>query len=107
MRNLIDGGATRRLERYFGEIGEKLGNDSRRESFAIYAMGILGDGERKSVEPIAARACADPQKADAAHQSLLHFVSNSRWSDRDVRQVAASHAIEAITKHSPIEAWIV
>jgi len=103
----MDESAKHRLEIYFGKIGEKLGNDSRRESFAIYAMGILGDGDRKSVEPIAARACADPQAADAAHQSLLHFVSNSRWSDQAVRQVAAAHAIDAISEHSPIEAWIV
>lgn len=107
MQNLNNDGTKRRLEDYFGLIGEKLGNDSRRESFAIYAMGILGDGDRKSVEPIAARACADPQAADAAHQSLLHFVSNSRWSDRDIRQVASTYAIEAISQHSPVEAWIV
>ena len=103
----MDAAAKLRLEADFSEIGTKLGNDSRRQSFAIYAMGILGDGERKSVEPIAARACADPQAADAAHQSLLHFVSNSRWSDQDVRRVASSHAIEAISAHSPVEAWIV
>jgi SRSO17 transposase len=107
VRDLIDGDAAERLACYFGEIGEQLGNDSRRQSFAIYAMGVLGDGERKSVEPIAARACGDPTKADAAHQSLLHFVANARWSDEAVRRVAATHAIDAITKHGEIEAWIV
>lgn len=112
MRNLIGGEAAQRLDSYFGEIGDelggdKLGNVSRRQSFAIYAMGILGDGERKSVEPIAARACADPTKADAAHQSLLHFVANARWSDQAVRRVAATHAINAISKHHAVESWIV
>jgi len=107
VRDLIDGDAAERLTSYFGEIGEQLGNDSRRQSFAIYAMGVLGDGERKSVEPIAARACGDPAKADAAHQSLLHFVANARWSDEAVRRVAATHAIDAITKHGEVEAWIV
>lgn len=102
----MDDEAAERLAGYFGEIGEQLGNDSRRESFAIYAMGILGDGERKSVEPIAARACADPRKTDAAHQSLLHFVANSRWSDEAVRRVAASHAVDAISEHGPVETWI-
>jgi SRSO17 transposase len=106
VRNLMDGEAAERLESYFGEIGEELGNDSRRQSFAIYAMGILGDGERKSVEPIAARACADPAKADAAHQSLLHFVANARWSDQAVRRVASTHAIEAISEHGAIETWV-
>ena len=103
----MDGEAATRLESYLGEIGEELGNDSRRQSFAIYAMGILGDGERKSVEPIAARACADPAKADAAHQSLLHFVANARWSDQAVRRVASAHAITAISKHGAIETWVV
>jgi SRSO17 transposase len=107
VRNVLDDSATARLEAFFDTIGAQLGNDSRRKSFAIYAMGILGDGERKSVEPIAARACADPQLAEAAHQSLLHFVSNARWSDQDVRRVAASYAIEAMTEHAPVEAWIV
>lgn len=107
MHDLIDGDAAARLACYFGEIGEQLGNDSRRQSFAIYAMGVLGDGDRKSVEPIAARACGDPAKADAAHQSLLHFVANARWSDEAVRRVAATHAIDAITKHGEVEAWIV
>jgi SRSO17 transposase len=107
VRNLLDDEAARRLESYFGEIGEQLGNDSRRQSFSIYAMGILGDGERKSVEPIAARACADPLKADAAHQSLLHFVANARWSDQAVRRVAAGHAIDAMSERGAVEAWIV
>jgi len=107
VRNLIDGDAAERLTSYFGEIGEQLGNDSRRQSFATYAMGVLGEGERKSVEPIAARACADPAKADAAHQSLLHFVANARWSDETVRRVAATHAVDAITEHGEVEAWIV
>lgn len=103
----MDGEAATRLESYLGEIGEELGNDSRRQSFAIYAMGILGDGERKSVEPIAARACTDPAKADAAHQSLLHFVANARWSDQAVRRVASAHAIAAISKHGALETWVV
>jgi SRSO17 transposase len=107
VRNVIDGESAERLTSYFGEIGEQLGNDSRRQSFATYAMGVLGEGERKSVEPIAARACADPAKADAAHQSLLHFVANARWSDEAVRRVAATHAVAAITEHGDVETWIV
>lgn len=50
----------------------------------MYAMGILGDGERKSVEPMAARACAGERTAEAAHQSLLHFIANARWSKKQL-----------------------
>lgn len=96
-----------RLEAYFDRIGQILGREERRASFATYALGILGEGERKSVEPIAARACADPARADAAHQRLLHFMVDSRWSDRDVRREAARYALEAMTAREPVEAWIV
>jgi SRSO17 transposase len=102
----MDAAATGRLDKYFGQIGNVLGSPSRRESFAVYAMGILGEGDRKSVEPIASRACGDARTADAAHQSLLHFISNARWSDRDVRRAATHHALEAMALHSPVEAWI-
>jgi len=84
MLNVMDAAGAARLQQYFGQIGDELEIPSRRESFAMYAMGILGDGERKSAEPIAARAAADPQHVDATHQRLLHFVSNSKWSDSNV-----------------------
>ena len=84
---LMDTAAVGRLEDYFGSIGVVLNNKKRRASFAMYAMGILGDGERKSAEPIAARACGDPALANAYHQRLLEFLSESKWSDHDVRRL--------------------
>jgi SRSO17 transposase len=104
---LMNDAAIERLKSYLDQIGAVLGIASRRESFAIYAAGILGDGERKSTEPIAARACADPQKADAVHQRLLHFVSNSTWSDHDVRKTAAKYALKSMTARSPVQTWII
>lgn len=97
----------RRLEAFFGGVGEILGNDSRRGSFALYAMGLLGEGERKSIEPIAARCFPDPRHVDAAHQRLQHFVTDSTWSDPAVRRFAAMHAVTAMTKHEPVVSWIV
>ncbi len=102
----MDAAGIRRIENYFARIGEVLGNAKRRSSFAVYAMGLLGGAERKSVEPMAALVCRDPKKMDAAHQRLLHFVSGSRWSDRDVRRAAAQYAIAALTKREAIETWI-
>lgn len=99
--------AVARLEGFFDRIGNLLGNDERRASFATYAMGILSDAERKSAEPIAARACADARTADAAHQRLLHFLGESKWSDRAVRQEAARFGIDGLTAREAIEAWIV
>lgn len=94
-----------RLDELFAKIGVVLGRQERRESFAMYAMGLLGDGDRKSVEPIAARLCGDPSMADAYHQKLLHFLGASPWSDRGVRRVAAQHGLAMMTAEETVCAW--
>jgi SRSO17 transposase len=105
MEYAMDLEAEGRLRSFFDEIGAVLGNGKQRASFAMYAMGLLGDGDRKSVEPIAARACADPDKIDALHQRLLHFLVDANWSDREVRRTAARHAVGVITERDPIVSW--
>jgi SRSO17 transposase len=107
MAELMNAAAEQRLTDYFDRIGAVLGRPERRASFAMYAFGILGEGERKSLEPIAARACADPKEADAVHQRLHHFALDSPWDDHAVRLEAARYAIDAMTKRESIEAWIV
>jgi SRSO17 transposase len=107
MSTLMNAAAIERLKGFFLQIGKLLGSPSRRESFATYAIGIMGDGERKSAEPIASRTCADPASTDAAHQRLLHFVSNSPWSDREVRRAAARYALDAMKSRGPVQTWIV
>lgn len=96
-----------RLEEFFGRIETHLKDSRKRESFAMYACGILGDGERKSAEPIAARACADPDEAHNTHNKLLHFLGRSAWDDRTVRLEAARYAIEELEKRERITTWIV
>jgi len=107
MVQLVDADAERRLGKYVEAIGSLLGNKSRRESFAIYSLGLLGDGERKSIEPIAARACADPSKVPAMEARLGHFLNDACWSDARVRAFAAEYAIEEMTRDTPISSWIV
>jgi SRSO17 transposase len=107
MEYIMDAAAERRLQQYIDRIGEVLGHPKRREAFASYAVGLLSDLERKSVEPIAALICPDPARLDAAHQSLLHFVSTSDWDDRAVRRVASKYAMEAMSARAPITTWII
>lgn len=99
--------AAARLEQLFGRIGAHLKDRRKRESFAMYAFGILSDGERKSAEPIAARTCADPEQTRNVHDKLLHFLARSAWDDRAVRLEAARYAIEAVQKREPLTTWIV
>jgi SRSO17 transposase len=99
--------AAARLEGFFGRVAGHLKDWRKRESFAMYAFGILGDGERKSAEPIAARACADPSETNNVHSKLCYFLGRSEWDDRAVRLEAAQYAIEAVQKREPITTWII
>ena len=97
-----------RLEEFFADrIGAHLKDRRKRESFAMYAYGLLGDGERKSAEPIAARACGDPNQTKRLQDKLLHFLGRAVWDDRAVRLEAARYAIEAVEKRAPVTVWIV
>jgi len=96
-----------RLTGFLDVIGGVLANRKRKASFATYAMGLLGEGDRKSVEPIAARAVGDPEGVNAAHQRLLHFIADSTWSDRSVRVAAARYALSKVTQRGAVEAWII
>jgi SRSO17 transposase len=103
----MDAAAVARLEAYFAQIGSNLRDKRKRESFAMYAFGLLGDGERKSAEPIAARACGDATRANATHHKMLHFVGQAAWDDRAVRRVAARYAIAAMSSREPVTTWVI
>jgi len=96
-----------RFHGYLDGLGQRLRDKRQRESFAMYALGLLSDGERKSMEPIAARACADPDRAHAIHERLIHFLGDSPWKDGPVREYAAHHAVAAMQAHGPITTWVI
>jgi SRSO17 transposase len=98
--------AGRRLDAFIGKIGDCLGHAGRRASFAMYFHGLMGDGARKSMEPIAARTCGDPARSDSVHQKLGQFITDSQWDDHAVRAIAAKEALDAMTAHQPVVAWI-
>jgi hypothetical protein len=52
MEYLLDRQGEMRLVTYLERIGAAFRTEPQRRSFAVYAMGLMGDGERKSAEPI-------------------------------------------------------
>lgn len=96
-----------RLQEYLDGLGRILGNRSRRASFASYAIGLIGEGDRKSMEPIAMRCCGGVEHADAAHQRVNHFITNSEWSDGEVRRYASKYAISQMIQAGPVTSWII
>ena len=45
----------KRLEQFLADLLEPLGRRERRHWSSVYIRGLLLDGERKSIEPLAAR----------------------------------------------------
>ncbi len=99
-----DAGA-RRFERYVGELVRVIGHADRGGPLRAYCTGLMLPGERKSVEPMAARTA--PARTAAQHQSLLHFVGVAPWSDGAVLGKVRELVLPAIERHGPIEAWII
>jgi SRSO17 transposase len=86
-------------------LAAAIGHADRIEPMKEYCMGLLLPVERKSVEPIA--AVVAPGRTAAKHQSLLHFVGESFWSDEAVLAKVRELVLPAIEAHGKIEAWIV
>jgi SRSO17 transposase len=61
-----------------------LGDSRRRRWCDAYLRGVLLDGHRKSVEPMAARLRAIDQKTEDYEQGLQQFLSQSPWDERQV-----------------------
>jgi SRSO17 transposase len=62
-----------RLEQFLGDLLEPLGRSERRQGSAVYVRGLLLDGERKSIEPMAARL------PEGNVQALQQLIGQSPW----------------------------
>ena len=95
----------RRLKRYLDELAEAAGHADRAGPMRLYCTGLLLPGERKSVEPMAARLA--PGNVRRMHQSLHHLVSTAGWSDEVLLGRVRQYVLPAMTKKGPVVAWIV
>ncbi|HEX3161846.1 MAG TPA: IS701 family transposase [Pseudolabrys sp.] len=94
-----------RFAAYVEGLSSVIGHTRRTRQLRDYCTGLVLPGERKSVEPMAARTA--PARTAAQHQSLLHFVGNACWSDDEVLAKVRQLVLPAIEKDGPIEAWII
>jgi SRSO17 transposase len=94
-----------RFAAYVDGLASVIGHVRRTRQLRDYCTGLVLPGERKSVEPMAARTA--PERTAAQHQSLLHFVGLATWSDEDVLAKVRELVLPAIEKNGPIEAWII
>jgi SRSO17 transposase len=96
----------RRLEQYFDLLGKQLWDSRQRQSFATYAIGLMSELERKSVEPIAASFTDDPKEAERLQHRLQNLLADAPWPDHAIRRIATRYALGAMQKRGPIESWV-
>jgi len=94
-----------RFDQYIDRLAEAVGHVDRRAPLAAYVTGLLLPGERKSVEPMAARL--DPRHVSRAHQSMHHFVATAPWEARELLAVARDYALAQLERHAPVGAWVI
>lgn len=94
-----------RFEGYTQALAKALAHADRELPFRAYTTGLLLPLERKSVEPIAARA--DPARVSAMHQSLHHFVAKAEWSDEALLAAVRAEVLPRIEANGATLAWIV
>lgn len=94
-----------RFEKYTSELMRAVGHSDRAEPFRLYCAGLLLPGERKSVEPMAARLV--PGDVRSTHQRMHHLVADSPWSDDRVLAAIRNYALPVFGAHGGVAAWIV
>jgi len=95
----------RRFTRYVNDLASTLGHRDRHEPLRAYVTGLCLPGERKSVEPMAARV--DPRHVRSRHQSMHHFVAEAPWDAAAMLRVARDWVLGPMLRHGPVAAWIV
>jgi SRSO17 transposase len=87
-----------RLEEFLITMLASVGRSERRHHGSLYVQGLLQDGERKSIEPLAQRV------PGGNIQALQQFVGQSPWAWERVRCLLAQRLEEELL---PTAGWIV
>jgi len=91
-------GLESRLLHFLEDLLEPMGRSERRHWAQVYIQGLLLDGERKSIEPLAARV------AGADVQALRQLVGQSPWTVEEVQRRLAHKIVDLLSEP---EVWIV
>jgi SRSO17 transposase len=95
----------KRFAAYMDGLANAAGHADRREPLKSYCKGLLLPGERKSVEPMAARLA--PDNVRRMHQSLHHLVADAPWNHDEMLAEVRRQVLPRMQKHGPVVAWIV
>jgi SRSO17 transposase len=86
-----------RLVRFADEMFDSMVRKDQRRWGEVYVRGLILDGKRKSIEPMAARL------ADGDEQCLQQFVNQSPWDEVAVRRALARRMCRELAP----DAWVI
>src|SRR6476469_77683 len=95
----------KRFAAYMDGLAKAAGHADRHIPLRSYCSGLLLPGERKSVEPMAARLA--PDNVRRMHQSLHHLVADAPWSDKAVLGQVRNSVLPAMQKQGKVVCWMV
>jgi SRSO17 transposase len=87
-----------RLEQFLADLLEPVGRSERRHWGAVYVRGLLLDGERKSIEPMAARL------PEGNVQAMQQLVGQSPWAWTPVWEQLGRRMTREL---EPDAAWVI
>jgi len=99
------GAQAKRFAAYLDRLAQAAEHADRATPLKSYCTGLLLPGERKSVEPMAARL--DPGNVQPMRQSLHHLVAKAPWNDEALLDEVRHRVLPAMQKQGPVVAWIV
>jgi len=103
--SVAPGAQAKRFAAYLDRLALAAEHADRATPLKSYCTGLLLPGERKSVEPMAARLY--PNNVRRAHQSMHHIVADAAWSDEDMLEAVRAYVLPRLEQTGPIVAWIV
>ena len=95
----------KRFAAYMDGLAKAAGHADRKIPLRSYCTGLLLPGERKSVEPMAARLA--PDNVRRMHQSLHHVVADAPWSDKAVLGQVRNSVLPALQKQGKVVCCLV
>jgi SRSO17 transposase len=95
----------KRFLAYMEGLAKAAGHADRKVPLKNYCTGLLLPGERKSVEPMAARLA--PDNVRRMHQSLHHLVADAPWDEEAVLDSCLHFVLPTMLRRGPIVAWVV
>lgn len=82
----------RELDEWLTRLFEGMGRRERREALGAYLRGLLLEGERKSIEPIAERLTSVPSDVQGMRQRLQQAVTVADWDEETLYKRIAQQA---------------